>query len=136
MSTGKIIFIPAVTEIKFEIAHDERLNKESIAIWAEKIKDYCKLDPTILEVTASIDGVGVDKFLFARMNKRYAVGYCDTFDNDLKLEIIEATDEREALKKHSKFAVTTELSLDEFPDMESIYEFLFNCDVIASVLEI
>ena len=72
----------------------------------------------------------------------YAVGYADFFGNDLKIELVLAANEKEAIKKHTAFN-PTELDqvehikewLDNMPDTkEEIKQFFFNADSLVDVV--
>ena len=69
--------------------------------------------------------------------QRYAVGYVDLFDNDLTVKIIEASDEREAILKHSG------IFKGEWEDVphvvegeEGIKQFFFDYDILVGVIAI
>lgn len=63
---------------------------------------------------------------------RYAVGYINFFDNDLKIEIVEASSVREAVNKHSCI-----VDYGVFPeDLEDIKNFFFNADAAIDVVQI
>lgn len=74
-----------------------------------------------------------------KKTNRYAVAYVNLFDNDLKIDIVEATDEKSALLKHSIFQDDQHMvefvnSIDG--DMDQVQEEMFNCDVLVQVKEI
>lgn len=65
--------------------------------------------------------------------KNYVVGFVSFFDNEIKLEKIQAENEVEALKNCSFIAGY------EFPDdidVDGIQEIMGNCDADISVIEV
>lgn len=62
--------------------------------------------------------------------KTYVVGVVNLFDNNLLLEKIDAMSEIEALLKHSSLVGFEASSTDD------IYQELFDCDIVAGVIEI
>lgn len=67
------------------------------------------------------------------MNKTYAVGYINFFDNDLIIEIISAPNWYEALHKHSK--MQGERWISNYSLEEAKIE-AFNADMMIDVKEI
>ena len=71
---------------------------------------------------------------------RYAVSYMNFWDNDLKIQIVEANDWKEALSKHTLF------NKPEYPEdhdmswisdnFETAKEDLSNADMLFDVVEI
>ena len=68
--------------------------------------------------------------------KTFVVAYSNFFDNDLTLEIVTADTPEEAIWKHSKLQDPCWLPEDIDDEVEVIKEYLFNCDVLAAVIEI
>lgn len=69
--------------------------------------------------------------------QRYAVRYANFFDNDLTVEIIEASDEREAILKHSG------IPKDEWEDVphvvegaEGLKQFFLDDEILVGVIAI
>lgn len=65
--------------------------------------------------------------------RTYVVAVLNFFDNEIKMEKIFANDPKEALFKHSSL---TGYRLDNQASLEDIYSDLFDCDIVAEVMEI
>ena len=71
------------------------------------------------------------------MNK-FVVGYISFFDNVLKVEIVEATDWKDALVKHScisndKYFVEM---IQNYESMDELIDVVYDCDATFNVIEI
>lgn len=65
--------------------------------------------------------------------KKFAVGYLNAFDNDLKIEIINADTWHKALMLHSGMS-----EWEDVPEssLEDAKKFMFDCDAGIDVVEI
>ncbi len=70
--------------------------------------------------------------------KRYAVAHMDYFENDLKIEVVEASSVREALGKHSKLAGPwAQKAFSSSDSLEKIKKTLFfYADQLVDIVEI
>jgi hypothetical protein len=68
--------------------------------------------------------------------KTFVVAHTNFFDNDLTQEIVTADTPEEAIWKHSKLLDPCWEHLDAGDNVEDIEEYLFNSDILASVIEI
>lgn len=68
--------------------------------------------------------------------KTFVVAYTNFFDNDLTLEIVTADTPEEAIWKHSKLLDPCWKKTDAGDNVEDIKQYLFNTDVLATVIEI
>ena len=66
----------------------------------------------------------------------YVIAHTNLFDNSLTLEIVTANTPDEAIWKHSKLQDPCWQPEDAGDNLEEIKEYLFNCDVLASVIEV
>lgn len=66
--------------------------------------------------------------------KNYVVGFLNFFDNELKLEKVQAQNEVEALKNSS--FIKEWLFPEDVNDVETIQSLAFDCDSAISVIEV
>ena len=68
---------------------------------------------------------------------KFAVGWINFFDNDLKIEIIEAETWKEALVHHSSIVPDRTSWADQISDdIEETKEMVFDCDCMFDVVEV
>lgn len=69
---------------------------------------------------------------------KFAVGYINSFDNDLVIEIIKSNNFRHAIRKHSAFqSLVMQDWTDNMPySLEEIKMYFFDCDSAIDVVEI
>lgn len=67
------------------------------------------------------------------MKHKYVVGFISFFDNELKMEIVEANDESSALQSSS---FVKGYAFPKNPTVEEIEQTMFDCDAAISVIKI
>lgn len=65
--------------------------------------------------------------------KKWAVGFMSAYDNELKVEIVEAEDWQSAIRGHSQ---TKEYEFDHRSSLEMVKETFFNADAAIDVVEV
>lgn len=68
--------------------------------------------------------------------KTFVVAYMNFFDNDLIQEIVTADTPEEAIWKHSKLLDPCWKPSEVGDNVEDMVQYLFDCDTLASVIEI